>query len=181
MLSLFEAYQIIKACSNYPITNILETDYEYLSTTDDDYIGIDKVTGEVTHFYYITEFILRLKNEKYVDLDEMYTDFLEFYNRNNNESNLADLYARVWNTLFYHQKGELHDYKCKEDQQRMIKKWSDIEKLLYDNIRHIQDHEEIDYPPCVKNKFDDPFYRIKPFMLKNGYSDSSAKKTWVKV
>ena len=56
-----------------------------------------------------------------------------------------------------------------------------MENYLYSEIRSIIDNEDIDYPPCVLNKWDDPFYRIKPFMIRNGYTDCSRHKFWERL
>ena len=71
-------------------------------------------------------------------------------------------------------------YRSRGDYDQIKKRWDSIEQFLYAEIRRILDNEETDYPPCVLNKWDDPFYRIKPFMVRNGYTDSSTRRAWVK-
>lgn len=57
-------------------------------------------------------------------------------------------------------------------EESVFSRWKQIEGILYRDIRRIIDNEDIDYPPCVLNHFDDPFFRIKPFMVRNGYTDN---------
>ncbi len=180
MVSLIEAYKYIKDCSDFPITYILETEDSYWGAADD-YVGVNKETGELTHIQRPSLFLFGLRDDVFVSIDDIYSDFMKYYQAHSDEQNLSMLYASAWNRLFYHKNGKPEDYKCEEDRQSMITKWSEIEQSLYKDIRRIIDNENIDYPPCVQEKFDDPFYRIKPFMLRNGFTDNDIDRTWVTI
>ncbi len=124
---------------------------------------------------------------KYIYVPELYDDILQHYEKNKSEKLLAELYSKAYNNKYYYQEEKeennriLEFYKSVEDYNLIMQRWSEIERVLYKEIREIMDNDkEIVYPPCVLNKWDDPFYRIKPFMVRNGFSDDRTRKTWVK-
>ncbi len=180
MVTLLEAYRIIKEYTNVPIMSLLERDDSYWGVTEG-YIGVNKRTGNIKQLSAAWEYVISIKNDKYVATEELYEDFLEYYKHHSDERNLAMLYTRAWNQMFIHRDARKESYKCESDRNAMIDKWSEIEHILYHDIRNIIDNEEIDYPPCVLEKFDDPFYRIKPFMQRNGFTDDNRYKIWVPV
>ena len=180
MITAKEAYGIIKECAKMPITNLIETRESFLSITEA-YLSVSKATGESEIFYNAADFIMRICNGyKYVLLDEIFEDFITFYKKNTDEKSLAFLYASAWNTLFYHNDGCLNNYRDDSEKQKIILRWNKIEQTLYEDIRSIIDNEEINYPPTVLDKFDDPYFRIKPVMLRNGWTTGSTSRTWMR-
>ena len=85
-----------------------------------------------------------------------------------NEKTLAYLYASAWNILFHHNNGCPDYYRADGEKQEIIHRWNIIEQYLYADIRLIIDNEYIDNSPTVLDKYDDPYFSIKPFMIRNG-------------
>ena len=180
MITAKEAYEIIKESSKMPITYLIETGESFLSSTKE-CLSVSKSTGEVDSFYGYAEFIIRVDDGcKHVMLDEMFEDFMTFYKKNMNEKTLAYLYASTWNILYHHNNGCPDYYRDDGEKQEIIHRWSIIEQNLYADIRLIIDNEYIDYPPIVLNEFDDSFFSIKPFMIRNGWTTNNVCRTWVR-
>lgn len=120
--------------------------------------------------------------EKIIYFPRMYDDLVEYYQENKSERILARLYQRA----FFEKSEDTYDgfdekmYRSRDDYDQIKRRWDSIEQFLYAEIRRILDNEEIEYPQCVLNRWDDPFYRIKPFMVRNGYTDSSTRRAWEK-
>ncbi len=112
----------------------------------------------------------------------LYDGIVEYYSANKSEKLLARLYERA----YFEKSDKSYDdlcsklYSSRDDYKKIKERWGTIEQFLYSEIRKILDEEDIDYPPCVLNKWDDPFYRIKPFMVRNGYTDSATRRIWEK-
>ena len=179
MITVEDAYREIKKHSELPITCLIES-REYFCGIADNYYCVRKDAGEVEVLYSFVDYIITIDYGKYVLLKEMFDDYIEYSRRNPSEQSLATVYALAWNRVFYQKESELDMYRNNKERQMIISKWNEIEQSLYADIRKIIDSEDIDYPPCVLNKYDDPFYRIKPFMLRNGWTDNGADKTWVR-
>ncbi len=187
MITAKEAYQILKEKNDEPlIIEIYEAEDFYMSHVCDQegFITVDKMTGDVGHVSNRTSLdCLKTTHGEYeIYLEDIFMDFLDYYEANKSESELANLYVEA--QLYAHIKNTAYDekhstYKSKNDQEKIKAKWIEIEKYLYTEIRNIIDNEDIDYPPCVLENFDDPYYRIKPFMLRNGYTTAKSDKTWV--
>lgn len=92
MITVEEAYRIIKKYSKKPITYLIESEEYYLSTGDE-YLRIRKDSGavEITGSY--VDFIIKIGYGKYVALEEMFEDYMKYYKKHNNEQTLAELYA----------------------------------------------------------------------------------------
>ena len=179
MVTATEAYKIFKAHSETPIIFVMEGDEYFCTKTLEKYLFVRKDSGEVTVAADYVDFIFKMNNEKFIMVEELFDDFMEYYKENTSEQSLAQLYALVWNNPYYYMEEPLDMYRSENEKQLLKTRWTLIEQKLYSDIRNIIDNEEINYPPCVLNKFDDPFYRIKPFMLRNGWTDNATDRTWV--
>ena len=189
MVSVDEAYEVFKQMHNDPpLMNLSEGPHYFKS---DIYVPekgvavIRKDTGKIEYREPPAPYeILLCDNfpEKIIYFPRMYDDLVEYYQVNKSERILARLYQRA----FFEKSDDIYDdldeklYRSRDDYDQIKRRWDSIEQFLYAEIRRILDNEEIDYPPCVLNKWDDPFYRIKPFMVRNGYTDSSTRRVWEK-
>ena len=181
MITKEEAYEWIKLAAYYPITYMLETAGCYMSTTDR-YITINKVSGKAAECPSYADFVILASEGKHVLLDRMFDDYLMFYKTHFSGTDLATLYAEASNRLFYYsEKKDLAMYTAKDDQLTFCHSWGIIEQLLYTDILTRINIEKIPCPPCVENSPDDPFYRVKPFMLKNGWTTNDINRTWVRM
>ncbi len=105
-----------------------------------------------------------------------------YYKRRGTEKKqLAELYATAWHRLYFWRSEKNNAFRNENEHQKILSGWATIEEHLYKDIRNIMDSEEFYYPPCVIVKINDPFYRIKPFMTQNGWTDSITRKIWVKA
>lgn len=176
MVTLEEAYEIIKKLSETPIGILTEKKDCYKGAE----VSVNKESGEIRKIGSIIESIMEPGKEWILFYKKMFSDYMDYYRENKSERSLAGLYAYAWNELCYGKEREQTLYKSKEERRRILVAWSDIEENLYLDIRKIMDKDQsIVYPPCVLKKFDDPFYRIKPFMIRNGWSDCMSTKTWI--
>ncbi|SEM18371.1 hypothetical protein SAMN04487770_1286 [Butyrivibrio sp. ob235] len=188
MVSLFDAYEIIKHGSElWPLISIYEYPDSYMAfgvCDDDRVVVIGKKMGDMELISMPSSSEWVCGDQKEVYLKELFDELIGFYENNKDEKLLARLYQIAYNERFYSESTprDLSMFRSKEDYDSIISRWREIEKLLYSEIREIMDNDKtIVYPPCVLDKWDDPFYRIKPFMLRNGYTDARSTKTWGKT
>ena len=182
MISTEEAYEKIKENSEELVISLIEYPDCYWGVSDR-YISVYKESGEVKIYWDYVEMLAQIleeeegQKEKAVFCERIFTDFLAEYDKDPSEANLVRLYACASYQLFRGQKAD--GEALEEDERRILSSWTDIEKKLYADICDIiaQD-KDIVYPPCVRNKGDDPFYRIKPFMIRNGWTDGSRERIW---
>jgi hypothetical protein len=189
LVSLFDAYEIIKHGSDlWPLISIYEYPDSYMAfgvCVDDHAVVVGKKMGDMELISMPSSSEWVCGDQKEVYLKELFDDLIGFYENNKDEKLLARLYQIAYNECFTYSESTPRDlsmFRSKEDYDSIISRWREIEKLLYSEIREIMDNDKtIVYPPCVLDKWDDPFYRIKPFMLRNGYTDARSTKTWVKT
>ncbi len=187
MITAKGAYQVFKERDDCPpIYRIAENEEFYISDVSDQdgYITIDRNSGEIGHVrnWYFTDRLKGIHGEREIYLENIFEDFLDYYENNKDESVLARLYAGAYNSSYYMKNSYAEGdttYKNKMHYDQIKANWINIEQYLYEEIRNIIDKEEIAYPPCVLENFSDPYYRIKPFMLRNGYTTAKSDKTWV--
>lgn len=179
MITKEEAYEIIKKRSALPVSYMLETE-RFFASTADTYLLIDKSSGVVEDALYYIHFIDLLDGGKYVVHNKLFDDFLKYYRENPGDSSLAELYALAWNNLFYYQEENMEMYNNEEEQKEILSRWSEIVQTLHSDIRKRMEVEHLDYPPCVQDNPEDPYYMAKPFMLKNGWTTNDVRRTWVK-
>ena len=180
MIELEDAYMVMKSLSEEPIIDILETQ-EYFVGISDRYVTINKETGEANQHWGFVEIISIFENVKEIYLDAVFSDYMAAYMNDANEQKLSNLYAGAWNWLYHHRSEEPDGHRSESDTDitKLLASWSDIEKKLYTKIENIINNDDtIVNPPCVIEKYDDPFYRIKPFMVRNGWTVSPNTKTW---
>ena len=189
MVSLFDAYEIIKHGSElWPLISIYEYPDSYMAfgvSVDDHAVVVGKKAGDMELISMPSASEWVCGDQKEVYLEELFDDLIGFYENNKDEKLLARLYQMAYNECFTYSESTPSDlpmFRSKDDYDSIISRWGEIEKLLYSEIREIMGNDKtIVYPPCVLDKWDDPFYRIKPFMLRNGYTDARSTKTWVKA
>lgn len=181
MISLVEAYNKIKTQMDEPIIYLAEDNTYYIGSNTF-YVLVNKESGEITKLYDVVSFIIEtdIDSLRHIYLEDVFNDFMDYYLKNKDEKHLASLYASVWKQVYYYSP---EYYKSKRsytnDEMNISNKWNEIEHILYKQIISIIEDEDIDYPPCVKKNFDDRFFRIKPFMLRYGYTDNGDRE-WVK-
>ncbi len=187
MISLHDAYRIIKDDGKIlPLLSLYEYSDSYMafSITDENRIAVvDKNSGKLRYESMpgTSEWIFGKQKEVY--LKELFDEMFICCSNHRNEALIARFYQIAYNECFYDEnnKRSLSMYKSKDDYDMIISRWREIEAHLYTEIIAIMsDDKTIVYPPCVLAKWEDPFYRIKPFMLRNGYTDAGSSKTWVK-
>ncbi len=187
MVDLTQAYHILKGLSTEPLEAIYESEKEYTAQTgiDGRRFSVDKGSGEVKYepFDWIGFWIEKIDKWKEMYCPELFDDYMEYYKSNKSEQVLARLYKEAYNNSFYCDSNgqSISYYNSSEDLCKIKENWKKIEQTLYKDIREILDDEDIKYPQCVVDKWDDPFYRIKPFMVRNGYTDNGSNKTWVEL
>ncbi len=192
MIDANQAYEIFKQMHNEPPMMMMSEGPHYyksdLYVQDKGYVIIRKDSGNIEYrktwdsvemFFWHSIPI----PEKIIYFPKLYDDIVEYYEENKSERLLARIYERAFSEVSYNSFDDLDErtYSSKFDYDNIKNRWINIEKYLYSEIRNIIDNEQIEYPPCVLNKWDDPFYRIKPFMVRNGYTDSCNVKRWEKI
>ncbi|WP_026522738.1 hypothetical protein [Butyrivibrio sp. VCB2001] len=193
MVSMLEAYEVFKQMhSEPPMLMFSETPHYYKSdiyVKDKGFTVIRKDSGEIEYRAPLDLIDMLLREdinfeEKEVYLPQLYDDIIEYYLTHKSEKLLARLYLRASHEVSDNNFDAFATitYKSKSDYDKIKSRWESIERFLYSEIRTLMDNDkEIVYPPCVLNKWDDPFYRIKPFMVRNGYTDSSKAKRWEEI
>lgn len=179
MLTKYDGYLIIKERSKTPVTYLIEGENDFFSVADE-FLSVDKSSGEIKKIDRYIEYLHALDGGVYVFVEQMFDDFLDYYKNHNSEEYLAMIYAEASDRLYYHLHENAKEFINEEERQQLIDGWRNVEQVLYADIRMRMDKEDYYYPPCVLNKMDDPFYRIKPFMNKNGWTDAMSDKTWVR-
>ncbi len=175
-----KAYKIIKERSDFPITYILETD-RYFASTADTYLLINKSSGDIEDHLTAPDYLIIAVEGKYVLLNCMFEDFLAYCKEHSgDDKTLAKLFAAAWNQFFYHQEEGQEKFSSETEREQILAGWSEIEQLLYEEIRRRMDPESQEYPPCVQDHCGDPFYMAKPFMLKNGWTTNDVSRTYVR-
>ena len=180
MITIEEAYRTIKKGLVFPITFMIETD-DYFLTTTDRYLAVNKTSGKQKEYTNYGDFMVLASEGKHVLPDNMLYDYLMFYQNHTEDRYLAELYARAANRLFYHSYENPAMYSTELNQRRFCDEWAKIEKLLFTDIIERIKSEIISSPPCVHNNPDDPYYIVKPFMLRNGWTTNDVNRTWVKT
>ena len=181
MITLPDAYKKVKKSTDRPICYISESDEYYWGSCK---MIINKKTGgfENISTWNLYDFLDLVHQSHDIFYMKMFTDYMVYYRKNRSEKILADMYAEAWYRLYTYNKPITDATPPDDDTALLISEWSLIEAQLYKDIRLIMDNDNtIVYPPCVLNKFDDPFYRIKPFMLRNGWTDDKTSREWVTV
>lgn len=179
MISINDAYKIIREQTDYPLDSLYENDKFIIGGNSMIYL-LDKQSQKISIELEWLAISLDVEHLVPIFLQELYDDFLNYYSVHNDEEHLAEQYATVWNHVYWNDINEKDEEMYEGDFERVAAKWAEIEKEVYKKIRNIMEHEDFYYPPCVLDKMDDPFYRIKPFMLKNGYTVDIHEKIWVK-
>ena len=177
-LTLPMAYEIMKRNSRKPISLIYEFGCYYSGSWDG---YINKITGDTE---YIEPLNMLSASDKghHVYYKQMFDDYIKCYKDNNSNRNVADLYSTSVYMLDLYINSEQEYYVSPADYAKLVSSWMEIEQILYaDILNRVASDKDLIYPPCVLNKLDDPFYRIKPFMMKNGWTDDCLKKRWVRI
>ena len=181
MVTLEQAYEMIKEKTEYPMGYLLETEDAFWGATVEGYCSVNKVTGELELIQRYGDYLHRLEKEKYVYLEQLFTDNEMYFQNHPENKDVAFFYAFVWNRLFYQRKAKAEDYRNEGERQKLISRWNALEQELYALILERMSDGDYDRPPCVTNKADDPFYKIKPYMLKYGFTDNANDRTWVAI
>ncbi len=193
MVSMLEAYEVFKQMHDKPpMLFMSEAPHYYKSdiyVPNKGYAVIRKNSGKIEYrkpVDFLEKFLWYdiYFEEKTVFLSQLYDDIIEYYLSHKSEKLLARLYVRASFEVSDNCYDDFAEkfYKSKSDYDLIKSRWESIERFLYSEIRTLMDNDkEIVYPPCVLNKWDDPFYRIKPFMVRNGYTDSSKAKRWEEI
>ncbi len=178
-ITIDEAYEIIKHIVRTPVLSLLDTPERFWGSAYGELIAVDKMTGK-SEAVGTLDWILNLSGEdKYVYYPKMFDDFYEYCDEHTTEKDIADLYASAWNALCDEKETDI-GYNNDADKENVLLRWSEIEGTLYSKIQIIMENDDsIVYPPCVLDKNDDPFYRIKPFMVINGWTDHTNARRWV--
>ncbi|MBE5826653.1 MAG: hypothetical protein E7307_08455 [Butyrivibrio sp.] len=193
MISLLEAYEVFKQMHDKPPMLLMSEAPHYyksdLYVPNKGFAVIRKDSGKIEYrepVNFIEKYLWYdiYFEEKLVYLSQVYDDIIQYYLSHKSEKLLARLYERASSEISINKYDDLDEklYKSKSDHDKIKSRWEGIERFLYSEIRSLMDNDkEIFYPQCVLNKWDDPFYRIKPFMVRNGYTDSCNEKRWKKI
>ncbi len=179
--TLEQAYEMIHNQSEYPLGYLLETEDAFWGAAREGYYSVNKTTGNMEVVQNYGEYLHRLKNEKYVYLKLMFNDIEQYLREHSENKEVADAYAVIWNRLFFQREEKIEKYRSDDERKKIISEWEKIEQELYASILERMAEQDYDCPPCVANKLDDPFYRIKPYMMKHGYTDNNNDRTWIEV
>lgn len=124
MITLEEAYEIIKVRATKPITAMLETEDFFMGSADE-CVLVNKATGEIGTVRVKNYWTDSIDIGKEVYYPKMY-DNLEAYSniQCKEEHELADYYAQAYRSLQYAQEAALNEFKSAADRQGIIERWS---------------------------------------------------------
>jgi len=167
-----DAYKIMKRTKDFFIPYIEVTDDHYIfEPYGNGYETVNKKNGKIDYLWRNEYFdLLDKKKTKPVFVYILYDDFLEKYNSAPSESCAADLFARAWNHLQHIKMGK---YDCTDNEmKRIYGRWLEVSTFLRSEIDSYIDWKLVSYPPSIRDRLDDEYYRLKPFMVRNGYTTS---------
>ena len=182
MITAEEAYMSMRGKTEDPYIPIMECDEYYTLYRDGNgFITIDKESG-VNGYLWMNEYfnLVETGGLSLVFLDRIFSDLLDLYKLDMSENNLAWIYAKSWNALqTYITPRERIIGAEAETFTSYLYKWIEMEAYFRAKIETILEQEDVDYAPGIDK--DDPFYRFKPFMVRNGYTVSMNSLTWEKI
>jgi len=183
MISIEEAYTKMKEHLDDSPIFIDETEESFIfNRHGNGFETINKSSGDVGYIWMHEYFdLLEHKAIHPVYMDVIFDDILNKYNDNPDESNVAYLFALCWNCS---QGDYSDDYSIDDFEAYMaIKdKFKELKDYFRTKIDELIDWNAIVYPPIVQNKLDDEYYKLKPFMVKHGYTTSmGTDRCWHRV
>lgn len=179
LIDLVNAYESARMYFKYPLFFITDADDCYCIGNYLGFVSVDKKTGKVVveNDYFLMN--IHHDNLKYIYYDKLYDDFWSFYQSHKTERELATMYACTVYAIHSFEP----DFTDTSDVViiKIRAMLGEIEKQLYCDIREIIDCEVDSFPQCVLDNRDDPYYLIKPFMYRNGWTTGIWNRMWVRV
>ncbi len=185
MITASEAYRKYKSKKNgYLTTEFFETKDLYIFDPCGDAMEcIRKDSGDEDYIWIwdYLDLVAGQSDLKMVFLEEIFDDIKASYEKDRSEKNLAPLYRLCWNNLSWLRNIEVSDREMwGQAYEDVLSNTAELENYFHEIICRILENEHVKYPPCIEDPTD-YFYRLKPFMVRNGYTVSMNEKRWVRI